>query len=341
MQDPALNTLFQFLETKPSLPWPGKRSAFVRSRWHPRLKGVDRTFEFYQSFRPFAQTIEDQGYAVSPVFRAEDSSFGLILYLPTQSREENLVQFGLGFRALADDGVMICSLSNDLGAGRFEKHLAALFGNIESFSKNKCRAFLARKDSAGNDSLLSEYLTCSGLRPAAADGLFTQPGIFSWDRNDAGSLLLMESLSAETFSGRGADLGAGNGLLTKAVLDHCPGVEHVELFEAEYLALEAAKHGLRDQAGRLSFHWHDVTRGIPAKNLDWIIMNPPFHQSRKADAEIGVSFIEAASRALKKEGRLLMVANEHLPYETALKETFRKAHTFRKERGYKLIEAIR
>ena len=49
-----------------------------------------------------------------------------------------------------------------------------------------------------------------------------------------------------------------------------------------------------------------------------MIMNPPFHQGRAAEPDLGAAFIAAAARILKPHGRLMMVANRQLPYEAAL-----------------------
>ena len=51
-------------------------------------------------------------------------------------------------------------------------------------------------------------------------------------------------------------------------------------------------------------------------------MNPPFHRGRAAEPEIGAGMIRAAAKALKPGGRLFMVANRQLPYETVLAAVF-------------------
>ncbi len=66
---------------------------------------------------------------------------------------------------------------------------------------------------------------CEGIEEAIAAGaprlepglgLWTQPGVFSWDRLDPGTALLMEALPR--LSGKGADLGCGVGVLAHPVL---------------------------------------------------------------------------------------------------------------------------
>ena len=72
---------------------------------------------------------------------------------------------------------------------------------------------------------------------------------------------------------------------------------------------------------------------------DAVIMNPPFHQGRAAEPDLGVGFIAAAARILKPQGRLTLVANRQLPYEAALEAGFRRWATLGEAGGYKLLEA--
>ena len=84
--------------------------------------------------------------------------------------------------------------------------------------------------------------------------------------------------------------------------------------------------------------WHDVGRGLP-RRYDVIVSNPPFHQGRADQPALGVAFIEAAARALEPNGRFLMVANRHLPYETTLAARFSRVQTLTIRQGFKVFEA--
>ena len=44
-------------------------------------------------------------------------------------------------------------------------------------------------------------------------------------------------------------------------------------------------------------------------------MNPPFHTRPRADPALGQAMIRKAAAALRRGGRLFMVANRQLPYE--------------------------
>lgn len=167
------------------------------------------------------------------------------------------------------------------------------------------------------------------------DGFFTQPGVFSADKIDAGSALLVTHLP-DTLTGHVVDLGAGWGYLSRVALA-CTAVTTLDVVETDQRALDCARLNLPDP--RAAFHWADATRWSPASAVDTVIMNPPFHQGRKGDPGLGAAFIANAARILKPRGELWMVANRHLPYETALATHFKHVKELAGTGAFKLFHA--
>lgn len=170
-----------------------------------------------------------------------------------------------------------------------------------------------------------------------SSGDLTAPGIFSADGPDPASRALAAALP-DTLKGRFADLGAGWGWLSKQAMAR-PGLTELHLVEAEKSALDCARANISDP--RAVFHWADATDWTPPAPLDGVIMNPPFHQGRKADPQIGRAFIAAAARILAPHGRLWLVANRHLPYETALSEAFRETVEIGGDGRFKILQGAR
>jgi 16S rRNA (guanine1207-N2)-methyltransferase len=165
----------------------------------------------------------------------------------------------------------------------------------------------------------------------------TVPGGFSADGPDRGSELLV-ALVPE-IKGRVADLGAGWGYVAGEILSEQPGIDTLDLIEADHAMLEAAAANIDDPRAR--FHWADVTRFQPEGLYDVIVSNPPFHTGRRADPSLGRAFIAAAARMLSPRGRFFMVANRHLPYEDALKAGFGTGRLLGELEGYKIYEAAK
>jgi 16S rRNA (guanine1207-N2)-methyltransferase len=242
---------------------------------------------------------------------------------------------------LAKGGVLVACAGNDSGARSLQRDLEALAGPTHSLSKHRCRACWAVREGTGDAALAREWLEADAPAPVAGGGLHSRPGVFAWNRVDAGSALLAAQLPAG-LQGRGADLGSGNGYLAKEVLARCAGVTALDLYEADARALALARYNLGDVQGvELQYHWHDVSTGLPRADYDFVVSNPPFHEGRADSPELGVSFIRAAAASLKDGGRLVMVANRHLPYEAALARHFASVRTLADQGGYKVLEGAR
>lgn len=170
-----------------------------------------------------------------------------------------------------------------------------------------------------------------------ADGFQTAPGVFSAPGIDAGSALLAAALPSD-LRGDVADFGAGWGFLSREALRR-PGVTALHLVEADHSALACAKTNIGDP--RAQFHWADATRWTAPSLLAHILCNPPFHVGRTADPSLGQAFLTAAAQNLAPRGTLWLVANRHLPYESALTRLFGQVTDLGGDAGFKLLAAER
>jgi 16S rRNA (guanine1207-N2)-methyltransferase len=167
------------------------------------------------------------------------------------------------------------------------------------------------------------------------DGFKTAPGVFSENKVDAGSALLAQHLSG--LKGEVADLGAGWGYLSRAILQN-EGVTRLDMIEAEQTALDCAVANTDDPRARAI--WGDAV-GYAGGPYDVVVSNPPFHTGREGDPDLGRGFIATAARTLKPRGTFLMVANRHLPYEAALDVAFGRVEELDGSGGFKIFRATR
>ncbi|WP_336294477.1 class I SAM-dependent methyltransferase [Bartonella sp. CB169] len=170
----------------------------------------------------------------------------------------------------------------------------------------------------------------------------TTPGMFSHGRIDPGSAALALHMH-KVISGKTADFGAGWGFLSYSALERGEKLTTLDLYEADYNALEAAKKHIEHTTTScpVHFYWHDIVHEPITELYDTIISNPPFHTQQSTDVSLGKNFIINAAKYLKPGGNLLMVANRHLPYETLLKDAFRTVSIHEKNHGFKVIKARR
>lgn len=343
MPDLTLETLFWPL-IEERLTWPQEGGAlFLRARdgWPLRQRAWPGLV-CEQTFKPDADALQRGGLEVNNAAH-RDRKFPLVLLLPPRQRDEARALMARAIEAAGDGGRVIAAMSNNEGARSGEADLARLAGSVEVASKNKCRVFWTAPlhDTVDKD-LLATWRELDAVRPIENGRFVSRPGIFAWDRIDPASALLAEHLP-DDLAGDAADLGAGFGFLSAELLNRCPLVRSLDVYEAEQRALDVARENLRSFASRaaLQFHWHDVTSGLH-RRYDAIVTNPPFHAQRGVDRpDIGRRFIEVAARALKPNGRLWLVANRHLPYEQVLTRDLGKVRRVTQEQGFKIVEVVK
>ena len=373
---PALDALFlPFAQGE--LPWPSPEVTgspglvlFLRARAGEALHAwASRGLRAEQSFRPEADALRRMGVTVSEHIdgdatvadpAASPTRYPCVLLLPPRQREEARALLARAVRHCASGGLVVAAQANDEGAKTGEADLARLAGLDGTLSKHRCRVYWTRVDAEPdastriNTALLSEWAVLDAPRHIEdarfpGGGFLSRPGVFAWDRVDPASSLLAAHLP-DTLSGRVADLGAGVGVLSAALLQRCAGLQALDLYEAEARALALARQNLAaltasaaaTPAPALGFHWHDVASGLPHADYDAVVMNPPFHALGRADRnDIGHAFIAAAAGALRRGGRLWLVANRHLPYEALIQSRFAGVRTVADAAGFKVLEATR
>ncbi|TDK23288.1 class I SAM-dependent methyltransferase [Luteimonas aestuarii] len=339
MADPALDALFLPIDDG-TVPWPADGTLFLRAREGVALFARPRPgLVCEQGFRPAFDALQRAGFEARAEDDGSDARFGLVLLLPPRQRDEARALFARAWASTAPGGVVVASMANDAGAKSGQADFERLFGGAHVASKHKCRVFHAARN--GADSELAQVWRALDAPRPILDGRYTsRPGVFAWDRIDAASKLLAQHLP-DALRGHGADLGAGWGYLSDAVLSRCTGVTALDVVEAEARALACARNNLAPHAPRvaLDFLWRDVTQGLP-RRYDFIVSNPPFHAlGGDARPDIGRAFIAAAANALRPGGVLWLVANRQLPYEQVLDARFASARTVAQQGGFKVVEA--
>ena len=294
-----------------------------------------------QDFRPVVDRLRHQGATVREL--ANDETFDLVCITPPRQRERMRALFAIALEHLAPGGAVFGAVANNLGARSAAADFSALYGEVEIESRRKCRVFHATPGVRVDRALAAAWRALDDMQPILDGAWISRPGLFAWDRIDAASALLAEHLP-EDLAGDVADLGAGFGYLSVETLRRCPRVEAIDLHEADARALQPARINLeraiaaRATPARFEICWTDVTAGLEHR-YDAIVMNPPFHTDRRDRPELGRAFIERAADALRPRGRLLLVANRHLPYEATLDARFATRLTLADRDGYKVIAA--
>lgn len=349
--DAALETLFlPFADGR--VAWPEGGALFLRARdgW-PLQQRPREGMVCEQSFKPDAEALQRSGFdvrgleaqSVDAQAPDEPTRYPLVLVLPPRQRDESRALFARAIAHTAPGGRVMACVANNEGAKSAEADLGKIAGPVGNLTKHKCRVFwTAPLQGPADPALAAQWAALDAVRPIGDGRFVSRPGVFAWDRIDPASALLAAHLPKD-LAGRAADLGAGFGYLSAELLTRCAGITAVDLYEAEGRALELARRNLAafESRAQLGYHWHDVTSGLP-NSYDVIVSNPPFHTQSRADRpDIGRRFIAVAAEALKPGGRLWMVANRHLPYESVLNESFGSVRIVAQQDGFKIVEAVK
>ncbi len=143
------------------------------------------------------------------------------------------------------------------------------------------------------------------------------PGLFSPDRVDDGTRLLLDHLPASPPS-HVLDMGCGYGALGLPVARAFPNAR-CTLVDRDLLAVECARHnanaaGLSNVHAMGSLGYRDITQGP----FDWVLCNVPARIGRQG---VGYLMAEGASRLTPQGVLMVVVIRDLAPVVVSLKDT--------------------
>ncbi|MDB3922025.1 class I SAM-dependent methyltransferase [Paracoccaceae bacterium] len=282
--------------------------------------------QFLHRLKPQITALETAGYTWCE--RPEASVDLAVVYLPRSKRLARHLVFAAS-RA-APDGVVLVDGAKSQGIESLIKALKGHETLLGSVSKAHGKLVWFRPETG-----LPQW-QADAFEPIE-EGFVTRPGVFSAAAIDQASRFLAETLPND-ISGNVADFGAGWGYLSRHLLQS-PALKKLYCVEADRAALDCLAKNCPDP--RVQVEWQDVAQWRAPQKLDAVIMNPPFHIGRAAEPRLGQDFIRAAADNLTPRGRLFLVANRSLPYETTLSTCFKQWQTLAQANGFKILTAER
>lgn len=178
------------------------------------------------------------------------------------------------------------------------------------------------------------------VRLAGLDFIFvTDSGVFSRQRLDFGSELLIETVSSDVRSyGRLLDLGCGYGPVGIIMKRLFPAME-VVMCDINERALQLARGNARlNKTQFIEIIQSDAIQAVPG-DFDLILTNPPI---RAGKIVVYRFFIEAAAK-LRPDGRLYVVIQKKQGAPSAVKklqELFRSVEVIEHKAGYWIVRSM-
>jgi 16S rRNA (guanine1207-N2)-methyltransferase len=292
-------------------------------------------------WHPFAEQASlwsSRNHSVLPDLGDARGFQSVIVFCPRQ-KDETLYLLARGLELLQAGGTLIAACDNRSGGQSLPKLMQSLGAEASNLSKHKCRVIWTSSPHTADPQVVARALA-NGSPQSRDDGFISQPGLFSWSRTDRGTDALLHHLPF-SLSGIGADFGCGIGILGHRLLQRHSSIKKLYCIDADSRAIACSRKNLEQWQDRCEFMWADIRRLPHLPLLDFVVMNPPFHEGR-ADANLlGQNFITSAAAHLKPGGMLVMVANIHLPYEALLHQHFSLHRLVTEQDGFKIFEAIK
>lgn len=262
----------------------------------------------------------------------------IILNLP---RQKALLRMLLDCAAdlLADDGVLWLAGENKAGIKSADKVLKTHFARVTKLDNARhCTLFEAGsplRQHTFNPGTYQEkwLLSCGGSDLKVA----SYPGVFAHGRLDAGTALLLDNLAGMDFSGDILDFGCGAGVIGACISAHNKDVS-MAFLDTSALALKACEETLAaNELGGLVMASDGLSE--VQHSYDMIISNPPIHAGVRTENRMSMRLLESVQEHIKPGGRLILVANRHLPYEGWLSQNFQQLVELAENSHFKVIVA--
>jgi len=215
---------------------------------------------------------------------------------------------------LAAGGRLLLSGGKQQGIKTYARHAAERLGGALDFRKmgNEYLAVIRCGDQRGAALDERDYAT---LRPVISDGALSylsKPGLYGWDKVDAGSALLVAHLP-ECAPQQVLDLGCGYGYLSVQAW-HRLQPPRIVATDNNAAALLACRANFAAQGIVGEVIGADCGAGIKGM-FDLVLCNPPFHQGFGVERDLTARFVASARRHTSAQGQALFVTNAFLPLE--------------------------
>ena len=247
---------------------------------------------------------------------------------------------------LAPGGRLVLTGGKQEGIKTFAKTLAARLGGNSQLEKHgsRYRLVIQRSRETGTPLDDKDYPALRPVLMVNGKPVLSKPGLFGWDRIDAGSALLTEQLPAFF----GTEKQPVSPAPPRTLLDLGCGYGYLSLMAARYgdfriTATDNCAAALL--ACERNFEVHGIDGEVVASDagdtlagpFDALLCNPPFHQGFQSDRRLTDKFIAAARRLLHPRGRALFVVNSFVPLEGLAAGVFGRVQVMVNDGRFKVI----
>lgn len=268
----------------------------------------------------------------------ERGAWDVVLLAPPAERGTARVhaELAAAASALREGGVVWLLLDRDRGAKRYTRDARTWFGDVDVVARDGAARLvrLARPGVMVTETA-EPWRSVHDPEPLTGGPWLALPGVWSPDRVDPGTRVLLDALAAHEMLVAGMhvlDLGCGWGPLAAAA-DAAGAV--VTAVDDDLAAVRSCARNVPNA----SVHHVDVVSGgrVLANGFDVVLVNPPFHVGQGSRTVLGATFVQCAMTVASGEGGAWIVANEALDYEAIIRAQGRTAREVTRKDRFKVL----
>lgn len=276
-----------------------------------------------------------------------ESNFTVGLLLISKTKAENIWYLHHLLKLTAVEGITYTAGANDAGIRSMETVLKPFGRVIKEDNARKCLLLSLRKDVSlinSSSKKIEEFsyydFSINGITLKIA----AMAGVFSADRLDKGTELLLEYLSTpDNLPLRNSskqsllDVGCGAGVICCFLKHLYPNIS-INACDISAFALASTIESAKINNIAINVFASSMLQN--AQTYDYIVSKPPFHSGIKQLLGPTLELIETAPNHLRKKAEFYVIANAFLPYEESLLHAFHNVNIVSANNKFKVYHTL-
>ena len=241
-----------------------------------------------------------------------------------------------------DSRIFAAGMTRNIHNSTLELFETILGPTTTTRARKKSRLILVERDHSVNEGQ-SRFPDYYELQVDRDYRIINHASLFSRDRLDQGSQLLIEHMPIGEQYGRIVDLGCGNGVLGIIAASLNPAA-NLLFCDESHMAIASARENFQHafaQTRSVEFRVDDCLHTVATDSQDLVLINPPFHQQHSVGDAIAWNMFKHAQRVLVAGGELRLVGNRHLAYHAKLKKLFGNCETIAADSKFVILSSIK
>lgn len=289
---------------------------------------LSNDYKVSQSYERYANAPCYFGLDALAQHPCDDSFEAVVLFMPKSKGEFDLL-FSFARSVLKAGQAFYLVGEKKGGIASASKKLPEYGSAMKVDFAKHCQLWQVDLDEAGKPFNLDDWLSEFSVEFAGNSLSFcTMPGVFSFERLDEGSALLLQSLEGKRpkrLEQRILDFGCGVGVLGICAKTMYPEIS-LEQVDINWLALECTKRSLSANGLEAKVYASDGWSEVSGR-VNGVVTNPPFHSGIKTEYDTSETFLKQAPQKMSKHAPLLVVANRFLKYPAIIESSFGRCDT--------------